>query len=386
MTPVGDVEVCDLTVEGANHYITNTGIVNSNTHIAWDELPEFAEEVYLFINTRLRSSDAVLQERLRIVAAANPSGNWVRDYFVDPEPDGRTLLTKVIELDDGTEVERTRIFIPATLKDNPDAGFRRRYEIELKDKPPHIRRALLYGDWYVIPGAFFAEEFQSCHVVRPFTIPSGWTRFRAMDWGYKSWGVVLWFAVDTDENLVCYRELTFRALDAGEAARKIAAVESANDEWDEKRQCSRLTGPADTQIWEQRGTLGPTIAETMAGEGVWWEKCTKNRHASVAQLLKRLKDRTGEQNIPAIRFFDTCKNAIRTIPAIPTDRNDAELPMDGGPDHWLDATLYGCMYRPKVPKQDSLKFPRAYYDELEEARNRRSRRQRPGGRHGYGGF
>lgn len=356
------------------------------SHIGWDELPEIAEEVYLFLNTRLRSSDPVLQNKLRIVAAANPSGNWVRDYFVAPAQDGRTLLSKTIVLDDGSEQVRTRIFIPATLKDNPDAGFRKRYEFELKDKPPHIRRALLYGDWWVIPGAFFAEEFDECHVVKPFPLPTGWTRFRAMDWGYKSPGVVLWFAVDTDENLICYRELNFRHLDAGEAARKIRSIEEANDEWDEKRDCSRLSGPADTQIWEQRGTLGPTIAETMGQEGVFWEKCTKNRHASVAQLLKRLKDRTGELGTPAIRFFDICKNTIRTLPAIPTDRNDAELPMDGGPDHWLDTVLYACMARMKVPKENERKFPRAYYDDLEEARFKRSQRQKAGGRHGYGQF
>lgn len=354
------------------------------THIAWDELGEFSEVVYEFINTRLRTSDPVLQRKLRIVAASNPTANWVRDYFVDPAPDGRKLLSKEIGLDDGTSETRTRVFIPARLKDNPDAGFRRRYEMELQSKKPHIRRALLYGDWYVLPGAFFADEMEECHRVAPFPVPTGWRRFRSMDWGYKSPCVILWWAVDTDNNLICYRELNLQRLDAGQAALRIKAIEQAADEWDEKKDCSRLSGPADTQIWEQRGTIGPTIAETMSTEGVYWEKCTKNRHASVAQLLKRLNDRTGEQKIPAIRFFTTCRQSIRTIPAIATDDNDPELPQDGGDDHWLDAVLYACMYRTTAAKVDTLPHSRAWYeDELEKAR---SQRQKRGGRYGYGNF
>lgn len=360
---------------------------NEYTHIGWDELGEFqSREVYEFVNTRLRTSDPVLQQKLRIVAASNPTGNWVRDYFVDPAPDGRTLLTRKILLDDGTEAQRSRIFIPATLKDNPDAGFRRRYEIELQDKPPHIRRALLYGDWYVIPGAFFADEFEDCHRKAPFPIPTGWKRFRSMDWGYKSPCVVLWWAIDTDGNLYCYRELNCIRMDAGEVARKVREIEEAADEWDERRKCSRLSGPADTQIWEQRGTIGPTIAETMSHEGVFWEKCTKNRHASVAMFLKRLKDRGGDSGAPAICFFTNCKKTIRTIPAIGTDDNDPELPEDGGDDHWLDAVLYACMYRAAAAKVDTLPHSRQWYDDLEEARAKRSDRQRAGGRGGYGGY
>lgn len=355
---------------------------NEYTHIAFDELAEFSEEVYTFINTRLRTSDPFLQTRLRIVSASNPSGNWVRDYFVRPAPDGRKFLTRIIELDDGTEETRTRVFIPATLKDNPNPAFRRRYEMELQDKPPHIRRALLYGDWWVIPGAFFADEFQAVHIVKPFAVPTGWNKFRSMDWGYKSPCVVLWWAVDTDGNMVCYREMTVSRMDAGQVARKIRDIEEAAGEWNDPRDCSRLSGPADTQIWEQRGTIGPTIAETMANEGVYWEKCTKNRHASVAQLLKRLKDRTGEQNIPAIRFFEGCRRTVQTLPAIGTDKSDPELPQDGGDDHWLDAVLYAVMYRASSAKQDVLPRSRNYYDELEEARKKRVSQRR--GNHGYG--
>ncbi len=358
---------------------------NEYSSIAYDELWEIDYESYQFINTRLRSSDPVLQKKLSIVAGTNPSSNWVRDYFVEPCPEGGKLLARTIRLDSGELIQRTRLYIKATLADNPDPEFRRLYEMELQDKPAHIRRALLYADWYVVPGAFFAYEFTPLHVVDPFPIPSGWVKFRAMDWGYKTKGVVLWFAVDTDDNLICYRELTFSKMDAGEVARRICDIEEAAGEWDPRRDCSRLTGPADTQIWEQRGTLGPTIFEVMSLEGVDWVQATKNRHASVAQFLKRLKDRTGENETPAIRFFNTCRHTVRTIPGIGTDKTDDELPADGGEDHWLDATLYACMFRAATPKQDTLPWEQRYYDELAEARKRSGYRQRRNGnRHGYG--
>jgi hypothetical protein len=355
------------------------------THIGFDELIQFEEEQYRYLCTRVRTTDPVLMRLLRVRAATNPGPGWVRDYFVDPAPNGRVLLQKHISLDDGTERTRSRVFIPATLKDNPDEEYRRQYEANLKNQPAHIRQARLYGNWYIVAGAFFANEFDpSIHVVKPFNLPDGWTRFRSMDWGYKSPGVVLWWAVDKDENLICYRELKFQGLHDNELAEEIRGIEMAAGEWNKARNCSNLSGPADTQIWEQRGNSGPTISECMSEKGVWWEKATKAKLASVQQLIARLKDRTGEKGVPAIRFFDTCKYTIRTLPSIGTDEKNPELYKDGGDDHALDAVRYGCMYRLIRPKSDWLpnKEPR---DELEDRRRKTIRRNPKGGSgHGYG--
>lgn len=362
---------------------------NEYTHITWDELGEMSQEVYQFINTRLRTSDPELQKRLRIVSASNPTGNWVRDYFVKPHPQGRKLLTKVIRLGDGTEVKRTRIFIPATLKDNPDPLFRASYEAELRDKPRHIMKAYLEGDWWVVAGAFFADAWiKEIHEVDRFKIPSGWKKFRSMDWGVKQPGTVGWYAVDTDENLVKYRELTFQGKDALQVAREIKAIEKEAGEWDETRDCSRLSGPADTQIWSVTGTVGPTIAETMMEEGVYWEKCTKNKPAAVMQLLLRLNDHGTKDSPPGIRFMRHCVNTIRTVPAIGTSKNNPELPDDsaGVEDHWLDETLYACMHRLVAAKADDDPHSQSYYDELGEARRKKAKNFRKNSRWnlGYG--
>lgn len=343
---------------------------------------QFEEEQYQRLVRRCRTSDPVLMGLRRVRAATIPAGNWVRGYFVDPAPDGRVLLQRTLTLEDGTESRRTRCFIPARLKDNPDIAFRRDYEANLRDSPPHIRRALLDGDWYVVAGAFFAHEWRKdVHVIEPFKVPPGWFRFRSGDWGYKNPTVVLWWAADSDGSLLCYRERSWKGMDAAEIARAIKKVELEADEWDEGKDCSRLSGPMDTQIWERRGTIGPTIFETMSEMGVWWEKATKNRLQSTQQLLHRLKDRSAE--FPGIRFFDTCRDTIRTIPAIGTSDKEPELPEDGGDDHWLDAVLYACMSRQgRVAEDESRPVWDAMDDELAAARRKHRRR----GRYGYGAW
>lgn len=360
-------------------------ISNEYSHIAWDEVSEFSEEQYQFVNTRLRTADHELQKCLRIVSASNPSGNWVRGYFVDPAPDGNVLLDRDIRLSNGTTVTRSRIYIPAKLRDNPDPEFRLSYEANLRDRPAHIQRALLESDWYAVAGAFFAEVFNSeIHVVDPFKIPTGWEKSRSMDWGIKNWGTCGWYAKDTDDNLVKYREFNFKGLDAAEVAEEIHRIEDNAGEWDNRKRCSRLTGPADTQIWAKTGTVGPTIAEEMSLRGVWWQPCTKNKRAAVQQLWHRLRDRGPKgDGTPGIRFFRTCRKSVSTIPAIGTSDSDAELPADGGDDHWLDETLYQMMFRMRAAKQDELKHTREYYDELGAARKRALRRVGNGG-FGYG--
>jgi hypothetical protein len=352
----------------------------------FDELTQFTEEQYKRLVSRVRSSDPVLQKRKRIVSATNPDANWVRDYFVEPCPTGRKLLVTNIRMADGSNERRTRIFIPANLWDNPDESFRRDYERTLQDMPDHIRKARLYGDWWVVQGAFYSAEWEpSVHICKPFRIPDGWRRFRSGDWGYRSPGCIHWWAVDTDGNLVCYRELTFQGKYVDDVAKMVREIEIADGTWDEKKDCSRLTGPMDTQIWEQRGQRTASMAEIFAGFGVWWEKCEKNKSASVVQFVRRLRMRSkvteDGPEVPGVRFFSTCKQAIKTIPGLSTDTSNAELPADGGPDHWHDSVMYACAYRTIPSDSDTVSITQKYDDELADLRRRKR-----AGAYGYGGF
>ena len=164
------------------------------THLGVDEIGEIEQkDIWDELVTRVRSTDPVLSRMLKARCMSNPCAGWVREYFVDPAQEGRAIIQKRLILADGSEAVRRRLFLPALLSDNPDAGFRRQYEINLRDKPAHIRRALLEGDWYIIPGAFFSDDWDTGRVViKPFLIPKGWKRFRSGDWGFKQECVIHW--------------------------------------------------------------------------------------------------------------------------------------------------------------------------------------------------
>lgn len=355
------------------------------THIAFDELTQFEEIQFLEIAARCRSSDPVLSKMLKVRAATNPAPGWVRDMFVDPAPQGRVVLSRWVTHRDGTRSKTTRMFLPATLYDNPNPDFVRQYEARLLTLPTHIKQALLHGDWYVVAGAFFAEDYiPSLHVVRPFLIPQGWTRFRSMDWGYKSHGCVLWWAVTPHGGLVVEREYTFRRKTAHEVAMRIREIERDAGLWNEIHDRSRITGPADTQLWEKRGESAPSKAEEMEFAGVSWAPANKSsRSANAQRVITRLKERLGPSEEPGLQFFEGAVMCRRTLPAIQADPDNPEEPLKSDHDHWYDAIAYGVAYR--APKSDARFELKRKHDEDEFEDERQSdRRHAPRGSWGYG--
>ena len=332
---------------------------NEYTWLGIDEIGEIEEkDSYDELSLRVRSTDRVLRSMLKVRAMSNPAANWVRDYYVEPNPGGGEVFGRDIKLDSGEVRRRTRVFLPARLSDNPDPEFRAQYEASLKDRPLHIRQALFEGNWFVAPGAYFAELWEASRIViDSFRIPSGWARFRSGDWGYKQECVILWWAVNPERDLICYREKTFNGAkakkrhDAGEVAREIRDIEQANGEWDRVRRSSRISGWMDNQLWEEGGRKGPTMADDMAREGVYWQKATKGRRSAAQQLVRRLGQR-GYSGRAAIQFFRGCGKCISTIPSLPTDETDPEVPAKGGPDHWYDAVSYACAANPVPSGQE----------------------------------
>lgn len=331
---------------------------NEYTHLAFDELIEFEEEQYQNIGSRVRTTDPVLRKMLKIRAMSNPvrdfdastdrftvkDPQWVRSYFVDPAPNGRVTLYRTFEAKDGRKFRRTRIYLPAKLHDNPDPQFVRDYEENLLSRPEHIRQALLDGNWYLAPGSYFGDSWDpNLHVCRPFRIPGDWLQFRSMDWGFKQPGVCHWYAMDPDGNLFVHRELVFQGMDVIQVAAEIERAERQMDLWKDRR--SALTGPADNQLWEERGDIGKTKAAEFLAKGIHWIQADKRSRARNAQrILTRLQDHRQGTTTPGLVFFQTCTYAIRTLPVIPAHPKRPEEPLDGGDDHALDSLGYGCAY------------------------------------------
>lgn len=367
------------------------------TWIGWDELITFEEEQYDQVNARLRSYDPVLRKMLRIRAMSNPmmrrehgenfsikDPNWVRKRFVDPAPEGKTTLVKKVKMDDGSIEEWTSIYMPALLSDNPDPEFRRVYEINLQQKKPHIRQALLRGDWYVTEGSFYGEVWNpKLHICKPFPIPKEWPKFRSMDWGFKLPGCVHWFAMDTDGNIFCIREMMFQGMNATDAAKAIIQVEKGLGTL--KKGKSILNGPADTQLWEDRGDNTKGKAQEMFDEGVAWtpaKKGTGSRLRNAELMYDRLGDHESGTTTPGIVFFNTCQEVIKLIPAIGTSDKNSEEPADGNDDHPLDSAWYACGYASHG--KAGLAWKSSDSDDDDDEDEKQKPAKRVGRRWGYG--
>lgn len=348
--------------------------------IGFDELVEFNKDQYDFITSRCRSGDKVLRHIKKVRSASNPrlSGNkgedilvddpgWVKKYFVDPWPEGNKTLRRKVVRRDGTIEYVTRRFMPATLYDNPDKEFVKDYELTLMSKPKHIRDVYLLGRWDTVLGSFLEDTWNpSIHVCKPFKIPTSWPIFRSMDWGYRSNGIIGWYAVSPDNNLYKFYEVVFKEKTAEWVAKNLVRpFEEKNKLWDGNKG-SKIIGPADTQLWELRGDSARNKYMDFADNGVNWVYADKkSRQVNAEVFVSRLRDHDNFSKTPGIVFFDNCKTSIQTIPAIETDPHNIEEPKKGNWDHAFDEVTYACQFA----KQSGMLAPKYkpdYTDKIDD--------------------
>ncbi len=314
----------------------------SYTWIGIDELPQYpTQDIYNFLRSSLRSVDPEIPVFMR--ATGNPGNvgsQWVKEMFVDPaKPNSKFDIE--IQTPNGVK-KISRRFIPAKLQDNPYLMQTDDYYAMLASLPEVQRKQFLDGNWEAFEDSSFPEFNKDLHVVKPFDIPRGWMKFRAADWGYSSPACCLWFAIDFDNNIFIYRELYTKKLTADLFAQKVVKLEEGE---------YIRYGVLDSSTWARRGDIGPSIAETMIQEGCRWrpsDRSPKSRIAGKLEIHKRLRlnDDTG---FPTLFIFSNCLNLIRTLPMLPTDKNNPEDVDTHAEDHAYDALRYGCMSRPIHP-------------------------------------
>jgi len=313
------------------------------THEGFDEAGEFEEEQYEELDGRVRSGDPILQALLRTRLCSNPWPGWLKKRFVDMAPEGNKVFRfRVVDPSTGDFKYKTRMFMPARLDDNPDKVFVRDYKFKLLSKPAHMRRRYLEGDWNSVEGGYFDDDWNpNVHVIKPFKVPREWPKFRSMDWGYKDYGVIGWWAMDPDENMYLFYEFTFRLMKDRDVAKRVVELEKMFGFWNRNQNRSRLTGVADTQLWEERGDSGKSKAQVFAEAGVFWTPADKDnleRHGERISMRLRSYD---QHRPPGLMFFDNCKKTIEAIPAIPVDDKDSTKYSKKSPvKHWVDMVAY----------------------------------------------
>ena len=194
------------------------------------------------------------------------------------------------------------------------------------------------------------------HLVKPFEIPREWKKFRAADFGIAKPYAVLWFAIDYDGNLWCYRELYGYGgkanVGTGETAQEIGKKIVALERRDE----NVVAGYLDSACWARNGVTGETIAEAINKELVkgnlsLFSKSSKGRAEGANAFKQRLigNKNTAGEFIPAIRFFTTCIHTARTIPMLGHDAHNPEAYDTNGEDHCLFAGTLITTKRGKIP-------------------------------------
>jgi hypothetical protein len=327
--------------------------------IGIDELTQYSSPFpYLYLKSRLRTTDPDLKKYLCMRATSNPGGpghGWVKKMFVDPalpneafwatDIDTGEVLTYPENHHDPELAGRPlfkRRFIPARLYDNPYLAEDGAYERSLLGLPEDQRRKLLDGDWSIMEGAAFSEFTHKLHVCESFTVPDGWRKFRAGDFGYASHSAVLWFAIDPDGTLYVYRELYVSKKTGRDLAQIVKRLEQ-ND-------MNMAYGVLDSSVWHKRGHFGPSIAEEMIQEGCRWKPSDRTDGSRIAgknRLHELLKVNPWTQK-PGLIIFENCRQLIADLPMIPSDPDGGEDIDDRyQSDHTYDALRYGIMSRPR---------------------------------------
>lgn len=352
---------------------------HSYTRVYVEELGNFPNEgPVLKLMATLRSAQGV---PTGFRATANPGGpghQWVKARYIDANPGGWEVRKFPYKNPfTGETVVRERVFIPSRLSDNPlllqgDPGYVANLQMQGSE---NLVKAWLEGDWSVIDGAFFDCWSTAKHVLAPFEIPRDWTRFRSFDWGSARPFSVGWWAIAGEDftrtdavvgkqvlprgALVRYRE--WYGAVSPNVGLKLTAEAVAQGILERDGTDKINYAVADPAIFAQDG--GPSIAERMytATQGKVSFRPADNKRVSQMGALggwDQMRARLVGDEHPMIFTFSTCKDSIRTIPALQHDRDRPEDLDTDGEDHAADEWRYACMSRPYVRPQKAIEDTR----------------------------
>ncbi len=321
--------------------------------VAVDELTKNKKDTFDFLRTRMRWPGI---SDVRFIAGSNPGGIghfWVKQLWMD----------KVYE---PTEKEKDQFkFVSSRVVDNPYLD--KSYTVALEGLPENLRKAFLDGNWDVFQGQFFTEWDRNIHTMPAFAIPRDWKRYRAIDHGGDiSPTSCLWFAVDYDKRVYCYRE--YHAIDklATNHAKRIK--ELSGDE-------TISATYADPSMWIKSSTDGRAVSDLYASEGVNLDRANNDRINGWMVVREFFAKKEG-MTAPRLQIFENCYNLIRTIPLQIHDEKKAEDLDTTGDDHDVDALRYFLASWFGWPRMKNKQpEPGSFEWEMEQNRKRREAKE-----------
>lgn len=336
--------------------------------ILFDELCSFTEKQFNMLDTWLRPAAG---SRLTAVmrSGANPIGpgrDWVKKRFGITK--GKRVnefeKTAVVEVEDefGKRKKETKrrgwAYYHVLVTDNKSVD-QAEYLASFEGKPANVVKALRDGDFDAATGDLVGYSWDDdVHAIRPFRLPSLRPRFSTCFYAYAG-ATALWFDVDYDGNLICYRDLHLKNHTAEMFANRMRELEEEAGEWQpDKERGSKLTlilGPG--TVWPKEKQRGPSVAETFRRTGFYVRPGDDNYQSAADQIRSRLlrrsphpteKDERGKPAliVPGLRFFKTCLDSLEQIPSMTADKNDPDSPDPKVEASAYKALCYAAMSRP----------------------------------------
>ncbi len=290
------------------------------------------EKRYLQLTSSCRSTIPGLQAQ--IMSTTNPGGvghGWVKKRFVD-------FSKPFIRKPDNTS-GRLRVFIPATIDDNPvlaehDPMYVKSLDA-LRDTDEDLWKAWRMGDWKVFAGQAFREWRVALHVVNQFDYPlDQCQRILSFDWGYSDKAVATWLAF-TPENrwgvkrCYLYRQLVKTETDPDTWADEVATYCRVD-------KVKYMVLPRDTFAHkESKVTIASKFEDALKPLGIHIVKADMspgsriNRKAITHTFLSMAPD-----GKPYMQVHESCTDFIESIPTLVYDERNVEDIAEGD-DHCL---------------------------------------------------
>lgn len=309
--------------------------------IAIDEGTQHAEEVPKILRSSNRTINPHIKPKMLI--CGNPGGvghSWFRRLFIDQEYEEN-------ENPNDYAFVQAKVYDNKILMDNDPT-----YVARLEALPEEKRRAYLDGDWDVFEGQFFEEFRKSVHVIGPRydlkSAPDNYTYRLGWDEGTLNPRSVHLLVQDNDAKI----DIAWEYYKEGETA-DVAAQNVKTQLEDlgilkllQKRgrlACdpsmkikSNQTGVSTEQVVQK--ILGISLGET-----------TNNRIEGARRYRSYLAWSAYQE--PLLQIWSTCRNLIRTLPALVYDERNNEDCDTSGSDHAYDSTRYGIMSFTQMPSR-----------------------------------
>lgn len=300
-------------------------------------------EMYLRLLASCRSTVKELPPQ--VFATTNPGGighGWVKSRFIDPSPPGIPFVDKTSG--------RSRIFIKATIDDNPilkdtDPDYVKSLDA-LKDTNEELYRAWRFGDWDIFSGQIFAEFRRDVHVIKRMTPKKSFTHLMWMDWGYSA------------PHAVYASVLVPMKTEGGEVFNRVITYK----EWYDTN-----VNPADLaeRIYKQapvkfdKATVDPAMLNTQTdgsraigdimmdkwkdlNHGNHWVQMERGNNKRISQVptIKNWLSMAPD-GVPYWLITDNCTDLIRTLPLLVYDEHKVEEIETTQEDHAADSVSYG---------------------------------------------